>query len=237
MGRLARVAAIAFVVFGVVFGAAVDEASAALRSVTLTYLVVRADPQITTVHVGDQFVVSYTLDDATVDGNAATGLGQFPGMFTAFTVTAGAPNTGTWTPSGDTFNIAGGNYVTEAGGNHIVFQIRSTGSGFPGSGDGTPFFDFGFDYIWPSGITDSGAGQTFAAQLGGAFDVPPATNSLAQIRFTVPASSVFETADMIIIAGSGVPAMPPAGFVLLMCALLALAWTSAERARRRTTAA
>jgi hypothetical protein len=73
------------------------------------------------------------------------------------------------------------NLVTNAFGDTVTLQLR--GTGFPGAG--APFLDFDLEFWWPSGIEDSGLGDTFAEQLGlapGALDLGSAP-FFGRIRF------------------------------------------------------
>ncbi|MCW8984796.1 MAG: hypothetical protein OQK55_05610, partial [Thermoanaerobaculales bacterium] len=105
---------------------------------SLTVEITSVDPGVTTIAVGDRFTFDFVVEDSTVDVNAAVGAGTFPGLMTSFTMTADPGNTGTWTPSG-TFDLgAASNFVTNAFGDNMTFQVR--GTGFPDGGAGIAFY-------------------------------------------------------------------------------------------------
>jgi hypothetical protein len=161
------------------FGA--GAANAALVQGSFSVEVVALDPGITTVVLGDRFDIDFTVDDAATDDEISSGGGHFPGLLTSFVLTADPGNTGSWAPSG-TFDLgAASNFVTNAIGDGYTFQVR--GTGFPDGGPGLPFFDIDLNFTWPGDITDSGIGDSFADQFGGAFDPSQAVLDGGGIRF------------------------------------------------------
>jgi hypothetical protein len=131
--------------------------------------------------VGDRFDIALTVDDTVMDTRNDVGAGLFPGLLTAFSMTADPTNLGSWTPSG-TFDLAASNFVTNAFGDNFTFQLR--GFGFP-SGDalGLPFHDVDISFNWPGDLTDSGVGDAFGAQFPGGFDFAMASMRPGAIRF------------------------------------------------------
>lgn len=156
-------------------------AIAALVPMNLTFEVVSVDAGVTEFEVGDRFTLDFVIEDSTTDTAAGVGGGQFPGLLTSFDATADPSNTGTWTPSG-TYSSVASNFVTNAFGDSLTFQVR--GTGYPDGGAGLTFHDFDLGFGWPPGITDSGLGDTFAEQLGDTFSLPPAELGGVSIRFT-----------------------------------------------------
>lgn len=156
-------------------------AIAASVPINLTFEVVSVDAGVTEFDVGDRFTLDFVIEDSTTDTAGGTGGGQFPGLLTSFDATADPSNTGAWMPSGS-YSSVDSNFVTNAFGDNLTFQVR--GAGYPDGGAGLTFHDFNLGFGWPPGITDSGAGDTFAEQLGDTFALPPAVLSVASIRFT-----------------------------------------------------
>jgi len=198
--------------------------AAASVPVSFTVQVSAVDPGVTAIAVGDRFTINFTVDDSTVDTNNSVGAGTFPGLLTSFTMTADPGNTGTWTPSG-TFNLPASNFVTNAFGDNFTFQV--VGSGFPNGGTGMTFLDIDLGFAWPSDLTDSGLGDTFAQQLAPqTFGVPPATlSSGAGIRFQIPGVNIFTAHIAQVQAGpEGIPMAGLLGLALLALALGILAW-------------
>jgi T5SS/PEP-CTERM-associated repeat protein len=148
--------------------------------------VTQVDAGITSLAVGDRFAIGLVVNDSVLDTNSSVGGGQFPNLLSNFAMTALPGNTGTWQPSG-TFNLATSNFVTNAFGNAITFQVR--GSGFPTGGLGLPFFDVDLNFPWMGDITDSGLGNSFAQQLGTTFDPTRAVLGGSAIRFGASAQA------------------------------------------------
>lgn len=155
-------------------------AMAAVQNIQFTAYVVDTDPGITAFSIGDEFTFNITLEDSTTDTNASIGAGTFPTLVTSAVVSAFAGNQGSWNPSG-TFDQGLSNFVTNAFGNSFTLQLR--GNGYPDGGPGWEFGDFDLNFNWPPGVSDSGTGDTFLAQLGGPVSIPPATLNMG-IRFT-----------------------------------------------------
>ncbi len=192
-------------------------------SITLNFIATATslDAGVTTISIGDQFVVSLVVDDSVVDINASVGAGTFPGLATSFNMAAVPGNVGSWTPSG-TFNLPGSNYVTNAFGSNITFQIG--GSGFPLGGPSLAFANIEHRFGWPSGITDSGVGDTFAQQLGVPFGLAPASFFAFNIVFSdgldFPAAR-FSIVEQTMSPPSPIPTL---SLYSLMALALALAW-------------
>jgi hypothetical protein len=123
--------------------------------------VVSVPPEIDGFVVGDRFSVQAALSESVVDTAPSIGAGHFPALVTALNVGFDSANAGAWKPTGS-FDVAGGNYVTNAYGDNVTFEIR--GAGFPEGGPGLPFSHVEFRFLTP--VTDSGLGDTFGAQLG-----------------------------------------------------------------------
>jgi hypothetical protein len=135
--------------------------------------VTEVDEEITAIEVGDRFIIHYVLNDAATDTQPSAFTGIFPGLVTSFTMTRHSTSTGTWIPSG-TFDLGpNASFSTSAPGDSINFRVP--GTGFPNGGTDLLFEDLDLNWNWPSGISDSGSGQSFAQQLAPiAFHVPPA---------------------------------------------------------------
>jgi hypothetical protein len=176
------------------------------------------DPGITAVAVGDRFTIAYTVEDAAVDDTPSVGAGHFPGLLSSFTMTPDASNTGAWAPTG-TFDLgAASNFVDNAFGDSITFQVR--GTGFPDGAPGLTFNDIDMGFSWPGDITDSGLGDTFAEQLAPlTFGTPPAALFGQGIRFTD--GEDFPTATFALVS-TPVPALPSWALVVLAAALVGL---------------
>jgi hypothetical protein len=192
---------------------------AAPRTGSFDVQVTDLDAGITAVAVGDRFTIAYTVEDSAVDDSASIGAGHFAGLLTSFTMTPDAGNTGTWAPTG-TFDLgAASNFVDNAFGDVITFQVR--GTGFPDGGPGLTFQDIDMGFSWPGDVSDSGTGDTFAEQLAPlTFGTPPAELSGQGIRFTDGLD--FPTATFALVSAP-VPVLPPWALVILAAALLGLA--------------
>jgi len=161
-----------------------------------------------------------------VDTNTSGGAGTFPGLVTSFGMTALPGNVGTWVPSG-TVNLPGSNFVSNAFGNNMTFQI--VGSGFPDGGTGLTFVDFEHNFGWPPGLTDSGSGDTFAQQLGAPFGVPPATFLAFNLRFIN--GEIFQSVGFAVTVQNATSTVPTLGQYGLAALALALAWIGWRRKR------
>jgi len=198
--------------------------SAAIVVLELTGVVAAPVPaELSDFSVGDSYTLTVTIDDAVTDVGAGTSGGSFPGLVTAFNAQADPGNTGSWTPDG-TLDGPGSNYVTNANGNNFTLQLR--GNGFDDGGDPTfSFFDFSIGLNWPPGITDSGAGDTFAQQLGQVVAIPPA-EPFVEIRFrngvgdfVVIALDIEPASASDTVAPVPVPADMPAAILLMLLGL------------------
>ena len=189
--------------------------------VSVELQVTYVDPEITAIEVGDVYTLRITVDDSVADTNASTVNGVFPGLVTSWALLADAGNAGTWNPIG-MVDLPGGNYVTNANGDNITLEIL--GSGFPDGAAGWPFsfFDHYVDWV-PNDISDSGAGETFAEQLGIPFGVPPGELGLNITFASDDRGETFRVAELRIADPSvlDVPTSSTAG-ALLLVGLLAL---------------
>ncbi len=134
---------------------------------------------------GDTFTYSFTFDDQTVDTASETFNARFNAGVSAFSLSRGVANVGTWDPAAGTFAVAPVmNFI--AGANSDSVTIQANGSGFPAI-NGQPFFDIGLTYSF-SGVrdfVDTGSGQTFAQVVGvSPLDFATASSTFAEIRDT-----------------------------------------------------
>ena len=134
---------------------------------------------------GDTFTYSFTFDDQTVDTDIQTFNARFSAAVSAFSLSRGVANVGTWDPAAGTFAVAPvKNFI--AGANSDSVTIQATGSGFP-TINGQSFFDVGltFGFSGVQDFVDTGSGQTFA-QVAGVSPLDFATVSwtFAEIRNT-----------------------------------------------------
>lgn len=199
----------------------VAPARAALVDVALEVEVVAVDPGLAGIAVGDRYGLELTIDDQVLDTDPSAGAGRFPSLVTAFSASAGGGNVGTWDPGAGVYSAASSNFVTNALGNSVTLQIR--GTAFPDAG--LPFFDFDLDFDWPSGIADSGLGDSFATHMG----VDPGTLELAGAPFF--GSIRFQDGEDYLTATIAAP--EPAGAAIGGAQLLALTLTVAVRRRAR----
>lgn len=141
-----------------------ESGSAELITVTGT-LTVDADDGAS-FKAGDTFVYSFTFNDATTDTSSSTFNAQFNAGVSAFSLTRGGSNAGTWDPASGTFTVSPlSNMSVNANGDSVTLQAR--GSGFPAI-NGVAFFDVGLSFSF-SGVydfVDTGSGQTFAQLVG-----------------------------------------------------------------------
>jgi hypothetical protein len=160
-----------------------DAATASPVYTTMKIRVVSVDPSITEVAIDDRFLLSFAIEDSTADTNSSFGGGRFPGLLTNVTMLPLSGNSGSWTPIGS-FDLAASNYVTNALGDNLSFQL--VGTGFPAGGAGLAFHDVDLSLDWPTDLTDSGLGDSFADQLlPASFGIPPASLFAGSgIRFT-----------------------------------------------------
>jgi hypothetical protein len=134
---------------------------------------------------GETFTYSFTFDDQTVDTATETFNARFNAGVSAFSLTRGGANVGTWDPAAGTFAVAPVNNFV-AGANSDSVTIQATGSGFPAI-NGQPFFDVGltFNFFGVQDFVDTGSGQTFAQVVGvSPLDFATASSTFAEIRNT-----------------------------------------------------
>jgi hypothetical protein len=132
---------------------------------------------------GDTFTYSFTFDDQTVDTATETFNARFNAGVSAFSLSRGGANVGTWDPAAGTFTVAPVmNFI--AGANSNAVTIQATGSNFPAI-NGQPFFDVGltFSFNGVQDFVDTGSGQTFAQVVGvSPLDFATASSRSAEIR-------------------------------------------------------
>ncbi len=132
---------------------------------------------------GDTFTYSFTFDDQTVDTASEIFNARFDAGVSAFSLSPGVANVGTWDPTAGTFAVAPVmNFI--AGANSDAVTIQATGSGFPAI-NGQPFFDVGltFSFAGVQDFDDTGSGQTFAQVVGvSPLDFATASSTFAEIR-------------------------------------------------------
>ena len=133
--------------------------------------------------IGDTFTYSFAFDDQTVDTATETYNARFNAGVSAFSLSRGGANVGTWDPAAGTFDVAPvKNFI--AGANSDSVTIQATGSNFPAI-NGQPFFDVGLSFSF-SGVrdfVDTGSGQTFAQVVGvSPLDFATASSTFAEIR-------------------------------------------------------
>jgi hypothetical protein len=93
---------------------------------------------------GDTFTYSFTFDDQTVDTATETFNARFNAGVSAFSLSRGGANVGTWDPAAGTFDVAPvKNFI--AGANSDSVTIQATGSVFPAI-NGRPFLDVGLTF-------------------------------------------------------------------------------------------
>src|SRR5262249_49501412 len=118
--------------------------------------------------LGDKFDFSFAYNDAITDTNAATNSGRFNAAITSVSLTRYATNAGSWNPASGTFTTPTFLNTGTTGNGGIGFGLN--GTGFPASGSNA-FNGLIVSLkasIAPPLITDTGLGQTLAAQFGGA---------------------------------------------------------------------
>ena len=132
---------------------------------------------------GDTFTYSFTFDDQTVDTDTQTSNARFNAAVSAFSLSRGVANVGTWDPAAGTFAVVPvKNFI--AGANSDAVTIQATGSGFPLM-NGQPFLDVGltFGFSGVQNFVDAGSGQTFAQVVGvSPLDFATASSTFAEIR-------------------------------------------------------
>lgn len=102
--------------------------------------------------IGDTFSYSFTLNlDSTATGNNGSGGGFFVNAVSAFSLSAGSGNIGTWSPAGVNWVISPvKNLATNANSDQLTLQVDATS--VPPI-NGVPFFDLGITLDWlPSDV-------------------------------------------------------------------------------------
>jgi hypothetical protein len=165
---------------------------------------------------GDTFTYSFTFDDQTVDTATQTFNARFNAGVSAFSLTPGGANVGTWNPSVGTFTVAPvNNFALNANGDGITLQVA--GSGLPAI-NGNPFLDvelsFGFGGV--RDFVDSGSGESFAQVVG----VSPLDFSTAAWAFAEFRNNQFQSPSL---ATTVNPVPEPAGLTLAAGAVAGLA--------------
>jgi len=185
-GRALRLKELGFVVAWLAVGAIGFPADIA-RGATITVgglITVTADDGAS-FKTGDTFTYSFTFDDQTVDAASETFNAQFNAGVSAFSLSRGVANVGTWDPAAGTFAVAPvANFI--AGANSDAVTIQANGSGFPAI-NGQPFFDVGltFSFSGVQDFVDTGSGQTFAQVVGvSPLNFATASSTFAEIRNT-----------------------------------------------------
>jgi len=121
----------------------------------------------TSIVSGDRFSFSFTLnlDSGATSPGSGTG-NTFNNAVTAFSLTAGANNVGTWSPAGVSWQISPVfNLVTNKNGDSLTLQVKA-----PNAPDinGVAFLDVGISLAWDSSIVDIqevSAGDSLAVAL------------------------------------------------------------------------
>lgn len=185
-GRGLQLNELGFVVAWLAVGA-IGFPSGVARGATITVgglITVTADDGAS-FKTGDTFTYSFTFDDQTVDTASETFNARFNAGVSAFSLSRGIANVGTWDPAAGTFGVAPVmNFI--AGANSDAITIQANGSGFPAI-NGQPFFDVGltFSFSGVQDFVDTGSGQTFAEVVGvSPLDFATASSTFAEIRNT-----------------------------------------------------
>jgi hypothetical protein len=175
---------------------------------------------------GDQFTYSFTFDDQAVDTVTETFNARFNAGVSAFSLTPGGANVGTWNPSVGTFTVAPvNNFALNANGDGITLQVA--GSGLPAI-NGNPFLDVGlsFGFGGVRDFVDSGSGESFAQVVG----VSPLDFSTAAWAFAEFRNNQFQSPSL---ATTVNPVPEPAGLTLAAGAVAGLACGGYSMFRRR----
>jgi hypothetical protein len=175
---------------------------------------------------GDTFSYSFTFDDQAVDTESQTFVARFNAAVSAFSLTAGGGNVGTWNPGAGTFSVSPVmNYAVNANSDQVSLQVN--GTVIPDI-NGQPFFDVGltFGFGGVQNFVDTGAGQTFAQLVGvSPLDFATSTFAFPEIRddqFQGPAITATVT-----------PVPEPASAVLALAGLACGGWSLFLRRRAR----
>jgi len=175
--------------------------------------------------IGDTFTYSFTFDDQTVDTASETFNARFNLGVSAFSLSRGGANVGTWDPTAGTFAVAPVmNFI--AGANSDAVTIQATGSGFPVM-NGQPFFDVGltFGFTGVRDFVDTGSGQTFAQVVGvSPLDFATASSTFAVIRNTDFASPALTM--------TVAPVPEPSTWVMGAAGLACAGWGAFHRRKR-----
>jgi len=174
---------------------------------------------------GDTFTYSFTFDDQAVDTAAETFNARFNAGVSAFSLSRGGANVGTWDPAAGTFAVAPVNNFV-AGANSDAVTIQATGSGFPLI-NGQPFLDVGlsFGFLGVQDFVDTGSGQTFAQVVGvSPLDFTTASSTFAEIRNTNFASPALSM--------TVAPVPEPATWVMAAGGLACAGWGARRRRKR-----
>jgi hypothetical protein len=177
---------------------------------------------------GDTFAYSFSFDDQASDTASQTFNARFNAAVSAFSLTPGSGNVGTWNPGVGTFSVAPvNNFALNANGDGITLQVG--GSGLPAI-NGNPFLDVGLSFGF-SGVrdfVDSGSGQSFEQVVGvSPLDFSTAAWAFAEIRdnqFPPQSPSLTTTVN---------PVPEPAGLTLAAGAVAGLACGGYSMFRRR----
>ena len=175
---------------------------------------------------GDQFTYSFTFDDQTVDTATETFNARFNAGVSAFSLTRGGANVGTWNPSVGTFTVAPvNNFALNANGDGITLQVA--GSGLPAI-NGNPFLDVGlsFGFGGVRDFVDGGSGESFEQIVG----VSPLDFSTAAWAFAEFRNNQFQSPSL---ATTVNPVPEPAGLTLAAGAVAGLACGGYSMFRRR----
>ncbi len=160
---------------------------------------------------GDTFDYSFTFDDLTTDTRSETYSAQFQAGVSAFSLTRGGANAGSWDPSTAVFTVSpAANFNANANSEALTLQVR--GTGLPQI-DGKDFLDLSVSFGWAPEVrnfVDTGSGQTFAELVGTSrLDFATASSGYAEFRntdytgpeLTMQTTTVPEPAAFGVIAG------------------------------------
>jgi len=135
---------------------------------------------------GDTFGYSFSFDDLTTDTRSETYSAQFQSGVSAFSLTRGGANSGSWDPSSATFIVSPA-FNFNANANSDSFTLQMKGTGLPQIG-GKEFLDLSVSFDWTPEVrnfVDTGSGQTFAELVGtSGLDFSTANSFFAEFRNT-----------------------------------------------------
>jgi hypothetical protein len=175
---------------------------------------------------GDTFAYSFSFDDQAVDTAGETFNARFNAAVSAFSLTPGSGNVGTWNPSVGTFTVAPvNNFALNSNSDQITLQVA--GSGIPAI-NGNPFLDVGitFGFGGVQDFVDTGSGQSFEQVVG----VSPLDFSTAAWAFAEFRNNQFQSPSLTTTVN---PVPEPAGLTLAAGAVVGLACGSSVVFRRR----